>query len=229
MGSPSLWAGRLEQMEKNRSYRSTMSLTSRFERCKTPSGSVPISVIMGFDYPLADQYSGRGESGLYGSSTSSTQYSSTSNFKSSNNFDFDRRNKYSSMKFLNTILSDDKNTMDNLDSWRGTELNSSREQLDNLSRSRYVRAQTEARELLRSSRDRYVLSSDPREHPRQQPCRYPTALNEYKTSRNLGAKSVGPMVVSPARHHNSFISNHRIGWGSTASRNYFSSVRSRFL
>ena len=24
----------------------------RFERCKTPMGTVPISVIMGFDYPL---------------------------------------------------------------------------------------------------------------------------------------------------------------------------------
>ena len=27
-------------------------MKQRFERCKTPSGSVPISVIMGFDYPL---------------------------------------------------------------------------------------------------------------------------------------------------------------------------------
>ena len=27
-------------------------MKQRFDRCKTPMGSVPISVIMGFDYPL---------------------------------------------------------------------------------------------------------------------------------------------------------------------------------
>jgi len=223
-------------MEKNRSYRSTMSLTSRFERCKTPSGSVPISVIMGFDYPLADQYSGRGESSLYSSGADSYSYN---NYNSMNSTDFDRTNRYTNMKFLNTTLSNTKQMLDSLDpqmdygSGYYTSDSGSREQRENLSRSRYVRAQTEARDLLRSSRERYVQCSDPREHPKQQPCRYPTALSEYTTStptaRNVRAKTVGPMVVSPARHHGSFMSNNRFGWSSSASRNYFSSVRSRFL
>ena len=29
-------------------------MKQRFDRCKTPMGSVPISVIMGFDYPLGN-------------------------------------------------------------------------------------------------------------------------------------------------------------------------------
>merc|ERR1719323_1786313 len=42
----------------------------RFERCKTPMGTVPISVIMGFDYPLdASQVEGRGEATSYGDHT----------------------------------------------------------------------------------------------------------------------------------------------------------------
>ena len=38
----------LSVMERKRSFQ----MKQRFERCKTPMGSVPISVIMGFDYPL---------------------------------------------------------------------------------------------------------------------------------------------------------------------------------
>ena len=37
-------------MERKRAYQTNMK--QRFDRCKTPMGSVPISVIMGFDYPL---------------------------------------------------------------------------------------------------------------------------------------------------------------------------------
>eukprot|EP00092_Neocalanus_flemingeri_P053566 GFUD01062977.1.p1 GENE.GFUD01062977.1~~GFUD01062977.1.p1 ORF type:complete len:116 (-),score=26.78 GFUD01062977.1:393-740(-) len=45
-------------MERKKSFQSK----SRFERAKTPMGAVPISVIMGFDYPLGDtEPSGRGE------------------------------------------------------------------------------------------------------------------------------------------------------------------------
>ena len=43
-------------MDRKRSFQ------ARFERAKTPMGAVPISVIMGFDYPLGDtEQSGRGE------------------------------------------------------------------------------------------------------------------------------------------------------------------------
>ena len=43
-------------MDRKRSFQ------ARFERAKTPMGAVPISVIMGFDYPLGDtEPSGRGE------------------------------------------------------------------------------------------------------------------------------------------------------------------------
>ena len=45
-------------MDRKRSFQSK----SRFERAKTPMGAVPISVIMGFDYPFGDtEPSGRGE------------------------------------------------------------------------------------------------------------------------------------------------------------------------
>ena len=37
-------------MDRKRAYQTNMK--QRFDRCKTPMGSVPISVIMGFDYPL---------------------------------------------------------------------------------------------------------------------------------------------------------------------------------
>ena len=34
------------------SFNASEFFVVRFERCKTPMGTVPISVIMGFDYPL---------------------------------------------------------------------------------------------------------------------------------------------------------------------------------
>ena len=34
------------------SFKVNKIFVDRFERCKTPMGTVPISVIMGFDYPL---------------------------------------------------------------------------------------------------------------------------------------------------------------------------------
>ena len=37
-------------MERKKSFQ----MKQRFDRCKTPMGSVPISVIMGFDYPLGN-------------------------------------------------------------------------------------------------------------------------------------------------------------------------------
>ena len=46
-------------MERKRAFQ----MRDRFDRAKTPMGAVPISVIMGFDYPLAQEAerSGRGE------------------------------------------------------------------------------------------------------------------------------------------------------------------------
>ena len=37
-------------MERKRAFQ----MREKFERCKTPMGSVPISVIMGFDYPIGN-------------------------------------------------------------------------------------------------------------------------------------------------------------------------------
>ena len=37
-------------MERKRAYQ----MREKFERCKTPMGAVPISVIMGFDYPIGN-------------------------------------------------------------------------------------------------------------------------------------------------------------------------------
>ena len=47
-------------MERKRAFQ----MRDRFDRAKTPMGAVPISVIMGFDYPLAPEAvrGGRGES-----------------------------------------------------------------------------------------------------------------------------------------------------------------------
>ena len=46
-------------MERKRAFQ----MRDRFDRAKTPMGAVPISVIMGFDYPLAQETErgGRGE------------------------------------------------------------------------------------------------------------------------------------------------------------------------
>ena len=57
-------------MERKRAFQ----MRDRFDRAKTPMGAVPISVIMGFDYPLAPEAErgGRGEtvSGHHGGHTS---------------------------------------------------------------------------------------------------------------------------------------------------------------
>ena len=37
-------------MERKRAFQ----MREKFERCKTPMGAVPISVIMGFDYPIGN-------------------------------------------------------------------------------------------------------------------------------------------------------------------------------
>jgi len=61
-------------MDRKRSFQ------ARFERAKTPMGAVPISVIMGFDYPLGDtEPCGRGEA----SSSSSYSYSCKPSYTSS--------------------------------------------------------------------------------------------------------------------------------------------------
>merc|ERR1719481_1653526 len=153
-----------------------MSLTSRFERCKTPSGSIPISVIMGFDYPLSEQGSGRGETGYY----SDLNRSLNSSYQRSSNFD----SKYQSNTYRTSTFDNNANSSTLLSSTWNSDRGygwpsslSSREDAENMSRSRYIRAQTEARETLRSARERYVQCSDPKEHPKQQPCRYPTALS----------------------------------------------------
>ena len=44
-------------MERKRAFQ----MRERFDRAKTPMGAVPISVIMGFDYPLGQETGGRGE------------------------------------------------------------------------------------------------------------------------------------------------------------------------
>ena len=60
-------------MDRKRSFQ------ARFERAKTPMGAVPISVIMGFDYPLGDtEPCGRGEA-----SSSSYSYSCKPSYTSS--------------------------------------------------------------------------------------------------------------------------------------------------
>ena len=74
-----------KSVNKNMDRKKSFQMWSRFERAKTPMGAVPISVIMGFDYPLGDwdtEPSGRGEltsSYNYKSGNSSTGLSSDLN------------------------------------------------------------------------------------------------------------------------------------------------------
>ena len=54
-------------MERKKAFQ----MRERFDRAKTPMGAVPISVIMGFDYPLGQETGGRGEASFTPASASS--------------------------------------------------------------------------------------------------------------------------------------------------------------
>jgi len=208
-------------------------MRSRFNRCKTPMGAVPISVIMGFDYPLEDRISGRGESAA-NYSTYTVQDRSNSN-NSSSAYTSDYSNSYN----YNSVY-DQSNNESNKRSIgsRGFLWPSTLRQAEETASSRFDRAKTEALETLSRSRDRYLRTNDPSEHPKQQPCSYPTALSAYSNPsptvpRYTRATTVGPSVVSPWRSAGSsgYTSSYRSTyWSSSpASRTYYSSVRSRFL
>jgi len=209
-------------MERKRSFQSKMEYRNRFERCKTPMGSVPISVIMGFEYPLEDA-SGRGENSVM-TSDRIQESSLKTNYNSS---------CYTTTQQAATSQQSYRTT--GLYSWPSP-LDSSR--VEEPKKVRFARAATEARDLLTTSRDRYVRTSDTREHPLQQPCRYPAALSSYTSasaadaqpSRFTRARTVGPpKVVSPWRQAG-FPSSRTAHWGtSPTSKTYYSSVRSRFL
>jgi len=65
-------------MDRKKSFQ----MKQRFDRCKTPMGSVPISVIMGFDYPLdsTTEIGGRGELNSRSSYKSNYSLPQTSHF-----------------------------------------------------------------------------------------------------------------------------------------------------
>lgn len=212
-------------MERKRSFQSKMEYRNRFERCKTPMGSVPISVIMGFDYPLEDA-SGRGEN-----SVMTRDRNQESSFKT--NYDSSYSSSYYTTQQAATTKQSYRTT--GLSGWPS---NLERNRVvEEPKKVRFARAATEARDLLTTSRDRYVRTSDTREHPLQQPCRYPAALSSYTSSsaeaqpsRFTRARTVGPpKVVSPWRQAG-FPSSRTAHWGTSAtSKTYYSSVRSRFL
>jgi len=232
-------------MERTRHFNATMSQHSRFDRCKTPMGSVPISVIMGFGYPFDSNYT----------EDTRTDYNRCASLNRIDNQDDRDIRLYNRSKDFGDV-----NSLYAGSIWpKCLYTSKNRVEDDNYYRTKICRAQTEEANdsMYRRSMERYVNNLDHREHPKQQPCNYPTALansrsniassnnnsynsfnscNSYATTadkqRLRRAATVGPQVVSP-RHHSSFVSSNRNYWGSSipssSSKAYFSSVRSRFL
>jgi len=169
-------------MERKKSFQ----MKQRFDRCKTPMGSVPISVIMGFDYPLegsSSERGGRGEtaaaaSSSYGYNSSYSKYGgrggSVAPFQSLNT-------NYMNVNMLERMPRQPSSSP----SWPSSLMSS---------RSRAV---TEVREVAGSSTNNNgFTSSFALEHPKQQPCRYATALSmtamSSTTPRSARSSTVMP-------------------------------------
>lgn len=212
-------------MERKRAFQ----MKQRFERCKTPSGSVPISVIMGFDYPLA---SDREESGRGEGRSSSSCYRSTG---SSLNTDYMNRHMQDRLPRPPTTAS-----------WP-----SSLSQSRTPTQKNYLsRAVTETREPsvrpergATSSFTSNFTSSFALEHPKQQPCKYASALSmtaltpaSPRQSRQSRATTVmPPATTSVWRSNTSFTQSGPTTFSSYASKFSspgnsfrFSNIRSRF-
>jgi len=208
-------------MDRKKSFQ----MKQRFDRCKTPMGSVPISVIMGFDYPLdsTTEIGGRGEL------NSRSSYKSNYSLPQSNHFN----TNYMNVNMLERIPR--SNQSSTLTSWPSG-MSSSRAS---------SRARTEVREVsnynIPASNYNGYTTSFSIEHPKQQPCRYASALSmtaiSSTTPRSVRSSTVMPSsnTTSVWRNNSSYYSSNRPTFSSYAEKfsspanSYrFSGVRSRF-
>merc|ERR1711997_904321 len=219
-------------MERKRAFQ----MKQRFERCKTPSGSVPISVIMGFDYPLASdrEESGRGE-GRSSSSYSVRGPGGPGGYRSN----ITQPGSYSSS--LNTDYMN-RHMQDRLPRPPTTCWPSSLSQSRTSTQKTYLsRAVTEAREP--SARpERGFTSSFALEHPKQQPCQYASALSMTALPPPQPRHSRATTVMPPSRSsvwssntNNTFtqprtatFSSYASKFSSPSNSSRFSNIRSRF-
>merc|ERR1712192_10100 len=168
-----------------------MGQLERFERCKTPMGTVPISVIMGFDYPL-DLHGGggRGEATIYGEHTNNyaTRYNTGTNYLPATGH-----------KSYNTDYMD-INKLARLPRSGGAQTWPS--SLNAQSTYSTYRTQNQSLERGRST-ERTFRFGETREHPKQEPCRYATALagasRDLTQPRQARARTVIPSSPSPWR------------------------------
>jgi len=198
-------------MDRKRSFQ------ARFERAKTPMGAVPISVIMGFDYPLGDtEQGGRGEvSPPYNTYRSS--YGPT--YPASLNSSYRDTNMLERIPRPPTHRPPPATA-----SYRSAE-----------HRQYLGRAVTELREKTPVPGYNSFTPSSALEHPKQQPCHYATALSlsPSPVPRHVRAKTVAPSTPSPWRQ-NTFLArpaplSRASQYSSQANYNRYSSIRSRFI
>jgi len=211
-------------MDRKRSFQ------ARFERAKTPMGAVPISVIMGFDYPLGDtEPCGRGEA----SSSSSYSYSCKPSYTSS------YTSSYPSTLTSNYSNYRDTNMLERIPRPPTQRTAAATPAYRTPGQRQYLgRAGTELRDTRETTPGYNYSPSSALEHPKQQPCHYATALSLSSTplpSRQSRARTVAPSTPSPWRQ-TTFLSrpaasSHPSPYSGQASSSYnrFSSVRSRFM
>jgi len=229
-------------------------MKQRFERCKTPMGSVPISVIMGFNYPLeSDHEESGGEVSAKSTTTINNNYYSsvsTDYMKKNNDYynynrqqstDYAKKNNYNSLNtdYMNRHMQDRLPRSSGANGGITSPLTQSRTPTQ---KTYLSRAATEARDLepsRNSSSYSYgFTSSFALEHPKQQPCQYASALSmtarQTPQSRLCRAATVLPPTTSSVWRSNTF-SQPRTTFSSYASKfsspdhSYrFSNIRSRF-
>lgn len=181
-------------------------MLERFERCKTPMGSVPISVIMGFDYPL-EAPGGRGEVSAYSTHTNNyaTRYSQPRSCSPSCLPSSSYSSHYMDRNMLERIPRSSPGQ-----TWPSS-LQASSLQPSSLSTTNYsvytgYRAQSQAREDSSSSRWRKetsaLMAGAGKEHPKQEPCHYASALaatsidSSHRRRAQSRARTVAPSTPS---------------------------------
>merc|ERR1711962_1181240 len=186
-------------------------------------GSVPISVIMGFDYPLESdrESSGRGEQGRELRREKEIKSSYTNKYSTALNTDYMNRHMQERLPRTSSAVS----------SWPSS-LSHSRTPTQ---KTYLSRATTEARELeplARPDRSYGVTSSFALEHPKQQPCHYASALSmtarQQPKSRHSRAVTVMPPSTSFSQSRSSF-SSYASKFSSPGNSFRFTNIRSRFF
>merc|ERR1712237_190139 len=188
-------------------------------------GSVSISVIMGFDYPLGsdNERGGRGEArtevgASFNRGRGQSRPSYTNNYTSSLNTDYMNRHMTERLPRTNPANS----------TWPSS-LSNSR---TSTQKTYLSRATTEARDADGRNYKAGFTSSLALEHPKQQPCHYAAALSmtarQQPQSRQSRASTVMPPSTSFTSQKSTF-SSYASKFYSPGNSYRFSNIRSRFV